>query len=70
MTSQPAHATGRSVDRFLFVWASFRIHTGSWDVRLMYLWGEQSQGTALLASSVVYFMIWHPLGHVLYFNKL
>ena len=23
---------GGSVDRFLFVWASFRIHTGSWDV--------------------------------------
>jgi hypothetical protein len=37
---------------------------------LMYLLGEQSQGPARLASSVVYFMIWHPLGHVLYFNKL
>ena len=35
-------------------------HTGNWDVRLMYLWGEQSQGTPQLASTVVYFMFWHP----------
>ena len=53
-------ACGSSVDRFFLVWASFRIRTGNWDVRLMYLWGEQSQGTAQLASTVVYFMIWHP----------
>ena len=46
-------ACGGSVDRFLHVWASFRIHTGNWDVRLMYLWGEQSQGTPQLASTVV-----------------
>ena len=53
-------ACGGSVDRFLHVWASFRIHTGNWDVRLMYLWGEQSQGTPQLASTVVCFMFWHP----------
>ena len=53
-------ACGGAVDRFLHVWASFRIHTGNWDVRLMYLWGEQSQGTPQLASTVVYFMFWHP----------
>ena len=64
----PAHR--RLGGPFLLVWASFRIHTGSWDVGWMYLLGEPSQGTAQLASSVVYFMIWHPLGHVLYFNKL
>ena len=53
-------ACGGSVDRFLHVWASFRIHTGNWDVRLMYLWGEQSQGTPQLASTVVCFVFWHP----------
>ena len=52
-------ATDYGLNHGHLVWASFRIHTGIWDVRLMYLWGEQSQGTPQLASTVVYFMFWH-----------
>merc|ERR1712166_227663 len=34
--------------RFLFVWASFRIHTGNWDVRLMYLEIVPPKGTSIV----------------------